>query len=293
MIRYSIKDLEKLTGVKAHTIRIWEKRYNMVNPARTATNIRYYSDQDFKTLMNVAILNKYGFKISSIVAMSEKEKNLRVMEITQSDNDFSSSVEGLIIAMIEFDEDRFEKIITSAIAKTGFDTTITKILYPFLEKVGILWLTGTIFPAQEHFVSNLIRQKLISAIEAVPENLKPNSKTFMLFLPKNEYHEIGLLYFQFLIKKYGHKCIYLGQNMPLTDLEDVVKLKKPDHILTAITTPLTTLKLREYIQQLSQKFAANSILLTGLQVREKYVELPANMMLLETAPDFISFLEGE
>ncbi|MBK7031363.1 MAG: MerR family transcriptional regulator [Bacteroidales bacterium] len=183
MIKYSIKDLEKLTGIKAHTIRIWEKRYHLVDPSRTATNIRYYSDEDLKRLLNVSVLNRYGFRISNIVSMTSEELNSKLLDLSEQDPMFSHEVESLVLSMIEMDEQRFDKILSSSIIKFGFETTITDVLHKFLEKIGVLWQTGTITPAQEHFVSNLIRQKLILAIDGQHVALHSNAKTFLLFLP--------------------------------------------------------------------------------------------------------------
>ena len=169
MIRYSIKDLEKITGIKAHTIRIWEKRYGIVEPSRTQTNIRYYSDEDLRHLMNVAILNKYGYKISNIQGMTSEEIKKSVLELTYQYLDNDHLVDNLVMAMIELDEQRFDKIISSSIIKQGFDFTFENLLARFLEKIGILWQTGAVNPAQEHFISQLIRQKLILAIDGQQE----------------------------------------------------------------------------------------------------------------------------
>jgi len=235
MVRYSIKDLEKLSGIKAHTIRIWEKRYKLVEPARTSTNIRYYTDEDLKKLLNVSMLNRYGFRISNIVAMSQEEMNRRLTDISLHDSDYDLEVENLVLSMIELDESRFERILSSSIVKYGFEETMTGILHRFFEKIGVLWQTGTITPAQEHFVSNLIRQKLIKAIDNLKFPDAINLKSFLLFLPENEYHEIGLLFFHYLIKKHGHQVIYLGQNVPIHDLKEIATLREIDFLFTSIT----------------------------------------------------------
>lgn len=146
MIRYSIKDLEKLTGIKAHTIRIWEKRYHLIEPERTSTNIRYYSDNDLRKLLNVSILNRNGLKISNIVQMDIREMNERIMEISETSFDHDNQIEQLTLAMIDYDENRFERVLTTSIIKTGFDDTVIKLLYPFFEKIGILWQIGTVCP---------------------------------------------------------------------------------------------------------------------------------------------------
>lgn len=277
MIQYSIKDLEQLTGIKAHTIRIWEKRYQLIEPERTSTNIRFYSDNDLKKLLNVSTLNRNGLKISSIVNMNSDEINERILEISETSHDSDNQIEQLIIAMIDLDEQRFERVLSTSVIKLGFDETVVRVLYPFFEKIGLLWQIGTIYPAQEHFVSNLIRQKLIIAIDAQSARFKTESKSFMLFLPSNEWHELGLLFYNYLLKKAGFKTIYLGQSVPFDDLLEVAAKHSVDYLLTSITTPLTLKKYAEYIHQLSDSFKGKTIFITGYQTHEYKIELPQNV----------------
>jgi len=286
MIRYSIKDLEQLTGIKAHTIRIWEKRYHLIEPERTNTNIRYYSDRDLKKLLNVSILNRNGHKISSIVGMDIDEINQKILEISESSPDTENQIEQLIVAMIELDEMRFERVLTSSVIKLGFDDTVVRILYPFFEKIGLLWQIGTIYPAQEHFVSNLIRQKLIIAIDGQSAIAKSNSKTFLMFLPSNEWHELGLLFYNYLIKKAGYKVVYLGQSVPFEDLMEVSAKHNIDALFTSITTPLTRKKFADYIHQLSETFSDKVVFINGYQTHEHMIELPDNVRLAATPADF-------
>ncbi len=291
MIRYSIKDLEKLTGIKAHTIRIWEKRYKLIEPSRTLTNIRTYTDDDLRRLMNVAILNKYGFKISNIAGMTPSEISKSVLEISQNDHDNQNEVESLVLSMIEMDEQRFEKILSSAIIRVGFENTITDILNKFLEKIGVLWQIGTITPAQEHFVSNLIRQKLIMAIDGQNGSHSDSTHTFLMFLPADEYHEMGLLYYHYLTKKAGHTVIYLGQNVPTQNLEDIAGIKPFDYVVTSITTSMPDNGLQEYINRLSSLFPDKKILIGGYQFQDYAYFLPENMILLNNPHDYSGLLE--
>ena len=270
MIKYSIKDLEKLTGIKAHTIRIWEKRYNIVCPLRTNTNIRFYTDGDLKRLLNVSILNRNGFKISNIVRLSKEEILNSVMETSTTSLNFESQIENLVIAMIDMDENKFEKSLSNSILKLGFEDTVSNIIYPFLEKIGILWQIGTINPAQEHFITNLIRQKLIIAIDTGNYSLLPNNKTFVLFLPEGELHELSLLFYSFLIKKRGHRVIYLGQSIPVEDLQQVKLITHPDFMVTVITSALTGKELQLYIKSISDHFLDQTLLVGGNQI----IELP-------------------
>lgn len=287
-IRYSIKDLEKLTGIKAHTIRIWEKRYQLISPERTSTNIRYYTDNDLKRLLNVSILNRNGIKISNIVTMNNDEINERIIDISESTYDSDNQIEQLIISMIDLDESRFDRVLSSSVIKLGFDDTVVKVLYPFFEKIGLLWQIGTVYPAQEHFVSNLVRQKLIIAIDGQSGSHKPGAKTFMMFLPSNEWHELGLLFYSYLVKKSGFRVLYLGQSVPFEDLLEVKNKHQIDYLFTSITTPVTQKKYTEYIQQLSIAFASNIVFITGYQANEFNIILPDNVKKIGSPEQFLN-----
>ncbi|NVO20672.1 MAG: MerR family transcriptional regulator [Bacteroidetes bacterium] len=291
MIKYSIRDLEKLTGIKAHTIRIWEKRYHLIEPARTQTNIRYYTDDNLKKLLNVSILNKYGLKISSIVAMDTESINQKLLDISYKDSSYNHEVESLVLSMIEMDEVRFDKILSSAIIKLGFEHTITDILSKFLEKIGVLWQTGTITPAQEHFVSNLIRQKLIMAIDGQNPATGEHTKVFMLFLPEQEYHELGLLFTHYLIKKAGHQVIYLGQNVPISDLSEIAGIRHFDYIFTSITCSMPNDTIQRLLTKMQELFSEKTILLSGYLFQHTTPVLSKNMMLLKSPRDLENFLE--
>ena len=288
MSNYSIKDLEQLSGIKAHTLRIWEQRYNLLNPKRTDTNIRFYDDENLKLILNIAMLNNHGIKISKIAAMSSMEISKEIIRLTDQSVDHNDQIQALTICMIEMDEDRFEKVLTSSIIKLGFEDTIIKVVYPFLTKIGILWMTGAINPAQGHFISNLIRQKLIVAIDGeVGNNF---GKTFMLFLPEGELHEISLLFSSYLIKKHGHKVIYLGQNTPNEDLLSVYNMQQPDYLFTVITSSPTPDKVQDYLNMLAAEFSNTTVFVTGLQGVEKAYSIPSNICLLTYAKEIKRFL---
>lgn len=291
MIRYSIKDLEKITGIKAHTIRIWEKRYGIVEPSRTQTNIRFYSDEDLRHLMNVAILNKYGYKISNIQSMTSDEISSCVVELSHQDIDNEHQVDSLVMAMVEMDEQRFDKIISSSIIKQGFDYTFESLLYRFLEKIGTFWQIGTIIPAQEHFISQLIRQKLILAIDGQQE-LKPDYKTFVLFLPENEYHEVALLYLHYVIRRSGNKVIYLGQNVPLVDLKSIFDIHTVDFLLSSITCNLTDEEINEILDELIELYPDKKIVLGGNFLKSSIRRLPENFSYFSKVSEFSAFLSN-
>ncbi|MES2835949.1 MAG: MerR family transcriptional regulator [Bacteroidota bacterium] len=281
MLSYTIKDLERLSGVKAHTLRIWEQRYNILNPNRTDTNIRLYSNNDLKRLLNVSILNNNGYKISKIANLSEVEINDAVLTITKSSTESNTQVDTLIIAMTELDEDRFDKAIATNILKVGLEKTIVEVVYPFLDKVGIMWQTGTINPAQEHFISNLIRQKLIVAIDGQLNTNNPKAKRFLLYLPEKELHEISLLFYAYIIKASLNKLIYLGQSVPYEDLSKVVEIYQPHYIATIVTVPLVEDDLQNYVNKLCAKFPKSTVLLSGYQIVNSSLEIPKNAIVFK------------
>ncbi len=292
IIRYSINDLEKLTGIKAHTIRMWEKRYDIISPQRTQTNIRYYDNEDLRKLLNISTLNKHGHKISKIARMNEKTIREKVMDINGANGDHDVMINNLIVAMISFSEESFEHILNSAILKFGFEQTVIKVLYPFLEKIGVLWQVGSINPAQEHFIVHLIRQKMIIAIDGQQKPPSESSKSFLLFLPEQEFHELGLLFYSFILKKNGYHVIYLGQSVPFCDIEEVVRVRNIDFLLTYFVASMNKQELPEYIQNLSTSFPDKKIFITGQQVRDETIKLPDNIILVKNAEELKELLNS-
>ena len=283
---YSIKDLERLTGIKAHTLRIWEKRYNIVEPQRSESNIRSYTDEDLKKLLNVSILVKNGYKISRVADLCSSDINEKILDISRLSNNHNSEIEGLIISMLELNESKFEKILNSSVIKMGFEKTVYNIIYPLFEKIGVLWQTGSINPAQEHFISNLVRRKLFVAIDGLSYNTKPDSKSFILFLPEWELHEIGLLLYDYLIRKSGNRVIYLGQSLAFEDLVSISNDLKPDYLLASLTTSVPSGELKDYLKQLAYSFENSKIFISGLQGNSISFPIPPNIKILKSAKDF-------
>lgn len=291
LTKYSIRDLEQLTGIKAHTLRIWEKRYGVVTPKRTPTNIRYYTDEDLKKLLNVSILNRHGFKISNIANLENEDLGKKIISITSKSSDTESSVENLIIAMIEIDEGKFEKILSTMIINMGFEETFVKVVIPFFEKIGVLWQIGTINPGQEHFITNLIRQKIIVAIDGLfrPVNLT-NQKSFILYLPDGELHEIGLLFYSYLIQKRGHKVVYLGQMVPFEDLVSIAEAHRPDVFLSMFVANLLNENIEEHLEKLSIKFPESKIIAGGMQFKYNFFKIPPNVYVISDIHAFKDLL---
>lgn len=262
MNAFTIKDLENLSGIKAHTIRIWEQRYGFLKPKRSDTNIRYYCNDELKTVLNIALLNKYGYKISHINKMSETELREKILSLSQAEALQERIINDLLHHMVDLDVDRFEEVLDGYIRMKGIDRTISQILFPFLEKIGILWMTNHINIAQEHLVTNIIRQKLIVGIEGAVPHIERN-KTALLFLPEGEQHELGILYVYYLLKVRGIKVLYLGANLPVKDLEFVVKMKKPDILYSHITCLPGRNSFDKFMIQYKQLLNGTPMLLSG------------------------------
>ncbi len=276
MARYAIKDLEHYTGIKAHTIRIWEKRYEVVQPERSDTNIRSYSDEDLKKLLNIAMLNRHGHKISDLVNLSNQNLCKMVLKLTSEKASTDLYFDNLMIATVDIDEQKFDKVLTNIIIQYGFEKAITEVFYPFFLKIGFLWQTGHIKPGQEHFISNLFRQKLISAIDQIDTKPATNNRIFILFLPEWEMHELGLLFYHYLIKKAGHRVIYLGQQLPSSDLLAISEIQKGDYYLSYITIEPQMDQKEELCRVFKDKSFRDKILIGGYhaQILAKECEKP-------------------
>lgn len=264
---FTIKELESLSGIKAHTIRIWEQRYHFLKPSRTATNIRTYSNEELKEILTVALLNKYGYKISRIDSMAPDQRRKAVLGLQYSEAIQEQLVNDLIGFMIDLDISSFENLLNDFIKEHGIADTITSIIFQFMHKVGILWQTSRINPAHEHIVTNIIRQKIIAAIEALPPviNEKP---LHLLFLPEDEHHELGLLFVDYLLKQKGVPVIYLGASVPLKDVCYVVQMKKPAYLYLHLTSLPIRLNFPKYLSELVNG-TQTQIMLSGF-VTEKY-----------------------
>jgi len=263
MDRYTIADLEKLTGIMAGTIRIWERRYRIIKPHRTDTNRRWYDDDDLKRIINISILYRHGLKISKIAALTALEIAGKVASLTRESTDTVTQIDSMIVAMTDFNENAINDILMRSIISTEFEPTFENIVFPFLRRVGILWHTGSVDVGAEHFVSNIFRKRLIGAIDSLPPGDKPDRKKVILYLPEDELHELGLLFYTFIIRKSGHEALYLGQSTPFNALEDVVKRWHPDILVTGSLTGLPFTKPEDYLKRISTAFRDQKILVSG------------------------------
>lgn len=291
MSSYSIKQLEQLSNVKAHTIRIWEQRYNMFTPKRSDTNIRLYDDEQLKKLLNVCILMNHGMKISAISKFNQDQISKEIDKITissqQNDHKIESIINQLIIAISNFDEAQFDKIFSSVVWGYGLLNTYVKIIYPMLSRIGFLWLKSNVIPVQEHFVSNLIKQKLFAAIDALPIPTKTD-QTWILFLKENEEHEIGLLFANFLIRQSGRRVIYLGQRIPYDNLKEVIQLNNPTHLFTFFVTNQEENSTEKFIKKLSTEYKNLTICISGNN--SSIISKHKNILMLDSVQQLLELI---
>ncbi|MCK6692517.1 MAG: MerR family transcriptional regulator [Thermoanaerobaculia bacterium] len=291
MAIYSIRDLEKLTGIKAHTIRMWEQRYHLVAPARTDTNIRYYTDENLRHLFNVALLNRYGYKISKLAKMQPQEIAARVAEIAESNGSANSQVDALTLAMIDLDEIAFDRIFSTYAWEHGFEKTMLELVYPFLDKLNVLWLTHSVSPAHEKFITNLIRRKLMCAIDKEPSDSQREGAKFLLYLPEGESQELTLLFMHYLLRSRRQKVVYLGPHTSLADLRDACQPFRPDYVFTILQEPLARQSVQSYLDNAAQSITTGRLLLSGAQLFVNPIKLPSNAQVLGGLPDALQFLD--
>ncbi|MGE4568991.1 MAG: MerR family transcriptional regulator [Bacteroidales bacterium] len=280
MAEYSIKNLSDLSGIMAHTLRMWEQRYNLLEPARTDSNIRIYSGNDLKKLMRVAMLYKNGYKISKIAAMNQEELSEHVMNLIELHSDIQIQIDQFMDAMLQFDEAQFDRIFSKALLQYGLVDAMIRIILPLVDKIGVLWQTGSILTPHEQFISNLIRQRLCVAIDGLPGTAQVEAKKIAIFLPEGEYREMGGLFFKYLITKCGHHPIYLGKAIPAEELVAFSKQCQVDAYFTSVTA-FCTQDIVKYFNVVCQGIKDKPIYLNARTIRIRKLEFPPQIKLVE------------
>ncbi|PWG04816.1 MerR family transcriptional regulator [Polaribacter aquimarinus] len=245
---FTIKDLENISGIKAHTIRIWEKRYDLLHPKRTNTNIRYYSNDSVQKLLNIVLLNKNNFKISKIAKMSDEELLIQSRELAFSSGINDEAINSFKLSMFQFDKVLFNNTYNKLLHKKTFREIFKDVFIPFLADIGLMWQTDTLLPAHEHFISNLIAQKIQINTEKLQYSVTNSNKSYVLFLPENEIHELGLLYLNYELVLRGNHTIYLGQSLPLDNLDYFFKNGREICFITSMTVMPYDDKIKEYFK---------------------------------------------
>lgn len=290
MNHFSIKDIENLCGIKAHTLRIWEQRYQILVPKRKESNHRFYDNEDLKHILRVAYLYHSGYKISKIAQLKEADIKKLTIDIVPNEHYIDVFVNQMLEASIDFDEERFEKVLNTALLHLGFEKCILQVIYPFLERLGLMWMTDNVIPAQEHFASNIIKRKIIVAIDGLEgqqENDSDDSLT-LLFTPEGEYHDIPLLLMQFLLKKKGKKAVYFGPNVPMDNLDYYLSRRKATHLYFHLITNMSNREVDDLVTDLCERFRKYQLIMSGPLTR--YVNSKhTNLRLVQSLDEMMLF----
>lgn len=292
MNKFTIKDIENLSGIKAHTLRIWEQRYQVIVPKRKDSNHRYYDAEDLKHILRVAYLYKKGIKISQIAKLKTEDlKSLTLIDAIE-DNSDKKLIANLLEHALDFDEVGFEAVLDTALAKYDFGKCIIQIIYPFLVQIGAMWLNETALPAQEHFSTNIIRRKVITAIDklGVPDHDTSTTEKYLLFTPEGERHEMPLLMMHYILKSRNTPLLYLGANVKLEDIATVVAVHRISHLYFHTITNFAASSIDEYVFLLSKTFKHQKLVFSGPLTARVTVSLP-NLFLLDSLEKTIEFAQ--
>jgi len=287
---FSISDLEQLSGIKAHTIRMWEQRYGLLRPVRTATNIRTYCDDDLRRLLNVTTLCGRGQRISKVAQLTDEQISQAVLACCDDAHDYNQQVNGLLAAMLGFDEPRLNQLLSEATKKLGFETMMLRVAYPVLQRIGMMWLAGTVDPAQEHLLAHLLRQKLLAATDGLPA-VPASAPRWLLFLPAEELHELALLFMNYALRVRGHHTLYLGQNLPSAMLSSACQSYQPQAVVTVLTSQPERGRVGEFAQELRKHCPGTRVVLYGPLARQEGLVLPENCVVPELMTDFLALVE--
>lgn len=290
---FTIKDLENISGIKAHTIRIWEKRYDLLKPKRTDTNIRLYSPENLTKLLNIVLLNKNNYKISKIAQLSEDMITIKSRELAFSIATNDEAINSFKVAMFQFDKILFNNTYNKLLHKKTFREIFKDIFIPFLEHIGLLWHTETLLPAHEHFISNLIAQKIQINTEKLQYSITNTNKTYVLFLPENEIHELGLLYLNYELVLRGFHTIYLGQSLPLNNLNYFLDGEREICFITSLTIQPYDDKIQDYFNEIAEVMqnTNNQLIAVGRKVDKiKHMDLNENIQLHQSISDLLKLL---
>ena len=288
---FSIKNLEHLSGIKAHTIRIWEKRYNLFEPERTDTNIRLYNLEILQKLLNVTLLYNNGYKISKIASLSHQEINENVHKLTINKNADDWSLGLFKLAMINFDQRLFTKTFNDLLEQFSFSEIFKNVFVPLMNELGVLWQTNSISPSHEHFITSLIKQKIHAMCEDLQQNsTRRTDRRFVLFLPDNEIHELGLLYLQYEVLNNGFQCVFLGQSVPIESLSNLIDIGEPITFISYFTIEPAQDKIESYLNTFNSEIIENidsELWILGYQVQFMSDEMPDKMRIFNSIDDVI------
>ena len=285
---FSISDIENLTGIKAHTLRIWEQRHNLITPKRKDSKHRFYDNDDLKYFLRIAFLYHNGYKISKIASLPEEEIRRLALDVTPGKENYQIFVNQLAEASIDFEQNRFEKILHNLVLHLGFEKTVIQVLFPLLNKIGLLWMTDSVSPAQEHFASSIIMKKIIMAIDGLDQPQVDGLRRVLIFAPEKEHHEIPLLFMHYLLRKNKVPVVYVGKNASLKVIKEFCIQQKVSELYFHLVTNLSFNDINAYLAKVSSEFPDKRIFFSGYSVVK--VENPSNNIeLLKDASAMLAY----
>jgi MerR family transcriptional regulator, light-induced transcriptional regulator len=288
MFHFTIRDVENLSGIKAHTLRMWEQRHGLCLCKRKESLHRYYDNDDLKHILRIAYLYRNGYKISKIAQFSPDEI-VQLASKKLGNDEYDVLVNQLVEACLEYNEQQFENALHGALKSMGLEKSIEKVVYPFLDKIGLLWMTGHVLPGQEHFCSQIIIKKIIAAINALPSvPVNAGARRFLLFTPQGEYHEMPLLLIQYLLKKKGIKTILMGKNIATDIIKYYCDRQPVSHLYFHLITNFTNCQADLYLSKLSKLFADKQIIASGPAIKDAE-NIPGNVQILHSLAEVMAF----
>lgn len=286
MKRFSISDIEILTGIKAHTIRIWEQRYTFLTSKRSETNIRFYDSEDLRLFLNIATLNQNGYKISKISKMDLAEINTIVDDLKGVNFNSGAQVQMLANATLQLDGREFDEVLSGCVKEMGFKNAMDEVIFPFLSKIKFMWQVGIITIAHERFATHLICNKIIVVTSKLPTIKSPTGERYLLFLPYGEAHETGLLFIKYLLKENGQQILYLGADVPLVNLIETILVYEPQYAVSVLTQTRTVAEINTLVNRITQSLPDLSIILAGDQMIENSINSNPRLIVLQNIEKF-------
>lgn len=289
MQSFSIRNIELLTGIKSHTLRIWEQRYDFFKAQRKESKQRIYSNEDLQKLLCISFLYHNGWKVSKIASLSDEEIKQEVTSLPLAGDNYKTAVQQLLQAAVDFNEAAFVEVLNRLITAVGLEQTIVDVCYPYLRRIGLLWDVGNIIPAQEHFASYLIQNRLISETEKFSA-LQSGPPEIVLFCPENEFHELPLLFLNYLLRKNRWSVLYLGKNIKLSELKEAAALPSVQALYLHLITNFTGFHIDDYLETLRKTFPDKIIFASGAGLQQNQRNF-VNMHLLRRDEEIFRLVE--
>lgn len=290
---FSIRDLENFSGIKAHTIRIWEKRYGILEPDRTDSNIRTYNESELKKILNVAYLNRNGLKISKIARLGEDELTQRVMAVSSSNDDLDQDFQPgkILMSAIRFSEELFTESLRPYIRKKGIEEAYTRYFHPLLEKARILWQTGSLSRAQEQFIRNVIKQIIVVEDSLIKSWTGRNKPAVAMINTSDNLTDNNFLFYKYVLKKRGFDVIFTGGILPASEVVEIYKIKPFEYLVVNSGGFDFARKKKGYFNTIGKSLRIRKIILTD-SPEEKEQTTGDDLITIRNPSDFIAYIES-